>query len=98
MTVRPPPPDDFDPNPEWTDADWATARPARDVLPELLGDSASALLVRRPRGRPRSDTAKTKVNIRLSPDVLAHWRATGPGWQSRIDDLLRAAMNQKDRC
>jgi uncharacterized protein (DUF4415 family) len=96
MSKRPPPPEGFDPNPEWTDADWARARPAREVLPELLGVAAEPLLARRPRGRPRSESSKTKVNIRLSPDVLAHWRATGPGWQSRIDDLLRAAMSQKE--
>jgi uncharacterized protein (DUF4415 family) len=31
------------------------------------------------------------VNLRLDPDVLAHFRATGPGWQSRINEALRKA-------
>jgi uncharacterized protein (DUF4415 family) len=40
-------------------------------------------------GRPRKDAPKEAVNIRLDPDVLAHFRATGRGWQSRINAALR---------
>ena len=43
------------------------------------------------RGRPKSDAPKEAVNIRLDPDVLAHFRRTGPGWQSRINAALRKA-------
>ena len=42
-------------------------------------------------GRPKLANAKRSVHLRLSPDVLAHFRATGPGWQTRIDDVLRKA-------
>jgi uncharacterized protein (DUF4415 family) len=45
-------------------------------------------LVRRG-GRPKAATPKEAVNIRLDPDVLAHFRGTGPGWQSRINAALR---------
>jgi uncharacterized protein (DUF4415 family) len=45
----------------------------------------------RPIGRPKKATAKEAVNIRLDPDVLAFFRATGPGWQSRINEALRKA-------
>ena len=41
------------------------------------------------RGRPPSKAPKEAVSIRLSPDVLAHFRAGGPGWQTRIDAALR---------
>ncbi len=44
-----------------------------------------------PRGRPKSDKPKEHVNMRLDPDVLAHFRAGGPGWQSRINATLRKA-------
>jgi uncharacterized protein (DUF4415 family) len=76
-----------DDNPEWTEADFAAARPADEVM----GPELAALLVRRP-GRPPKPVAERKeaVSIRLSPDVLAHFRAQGPGWQTRIDDLLRS--------
>jgi uncharacterized protein (DUF4415 family) len=44
-----------------------------------------------PRGRPKSAKPKEHVNMRLDPDVLAHFRAGGPGWQSRINTTLRKA-------
>ena len=34
--------------------------------------------------------AKVSITLRLDPDVLDALRATGPGWQTRINDLLRA--------
>ena len=40
-------------------------------------------------GRPKSDPAKESISLRLDPDVLAFFRATGPGWQTRINDALR---------
>ena len=43
------------------------------------------------RGRPAKAAPKEAVNIRLDPDVLAYFRATGPGWQSRINEALRKA-------
>ncbi len=48
-------------------------------------------LIRPARGRPRKAAPKEAVNIRLDPDVLAHFRAGGPGWQSRINQALRKA-------
>ncbi|HEU0217821.1 MAG TPA: BrnA antitoxin family protein [Stellaceae bacterium] len=42
-------------------------------------------------GRPKKAAPKEAVNIRLDPDVLAHFRAGGPGWQSRINSVLRKA-------
>lgn len=49
-------------------------------------------LIRRAKiGRPKKDAPKKTVNIRLDPDVLAHFRATGSGWQSRINEALRKA-------
>ena len=43
------------------------------------------------RGRPKSDAPKQATNLRLDPDVLDHYRATGRGWQSRINQALRKA-------
>ncbi|MGH6988364.1 MAG: BrnA antitoxin family protein [Stellaceae bacterium] len=45
----------------------------------------------RPAGRPKSGTPKEAISLRLDPDVVAHFRATGPGWQSRINQALRKA-------
>ena len=46
------------------------------------------------RGRPPlpEGTRKESVSLRLSPDIL-HWlRCTGPGWQSRVEQMLRERM------
>lgn len=48
-----------------------------------------ARLVRR--GRPRLDNPKQAVSLRLDADVVTHFRQTGPGWQSRINEELRKA-------
>jgi uncharacterized protein (DUF4415 family) len=42
-----------------------------------------------PRGRPKSANPKQHVNMRLDPDVLEHFQAGGPGWQTRINAALR---------
>jgi uncharacterized protein (DUF4415 family) len=47
-----------------------------------------------PRGRPKSAAPKQAVSIRLDADVVAHVRATGPGWQSRINAALRRVVRR----
>lgn len=42
-----------------------------------------------PRGRPKSAAPKNAVSLRLDPDVIAHFRRGGRGWQSRINAALR---------
>ncbi|NYE26359.1 BrnA antitoxin family protein [Pigmentiphaga litoralis] len=41
-------------------------------------------------GRPKAETTKERITIRLSADVLAKFRATGPGWQTRINTALES--------
>jgi uncharacterized protein (DUF4415 family) len=43
------------------------------------------------RGRPKAAAPKVSTTLRLDPDVLHHFRAGGPGWQSRINAALRKA-------
>lgn len=50
----------------------------------------------RPVGSVKPDT-KAPVKIRLDPDVLAALRATGDGWQTRINDTLRASLRLAGR-
>jgi uncharacterized protein (DUF4415 family) len=68
-----------------------------DDAPELMEDWFAKAdlyegdkLVRRG-GRPRKAAPKEAVSIRLDTDVLAHFRAGGRGWQSRINTALRKA-------
>lgn len=69
-----------DENPEWTDAMFAQARRPGDL---------PATLKARLRGRPKAAFTKERTTIRLSPEVVAWFRQTGPGWQTRIDAALR---------
>jgi uncharacterized protein (DUF4415 family) len=69
---------------ELTDEDFAKMRPAEEVVPEIVA------AYRRTRGKQRAPVKKL-VSLRLDPDVVAHFRATGPGWQGRINEALRKA-------
>ena len=44
------------------------------------------------RGRPRAAVTQVSTTLRLDPDILAAYRATGPGWQGRINADLRRAL------
>lgn len=62
-----------------------------DELPELTDDMLARGQVNKG-GRPRSGNPKKLISIRLPEDVIARWRATGPGWQTRMaEKLARAA-------
>lgn len=81
-------------NPEWTAEAVSSARPAREVLPGLFGNTAAAEMLVPRRGRPPAVAPKQAVSLRLDPDVLAEFRATGPGWQTRINHALREWLNE----
>jgi uncharacterized protein (DUF4415 family) len=66
-----------------------------DDAPELTDDFFKRAtlydgnrLVRR--GRPKLVSPKAQVTLRLDADVLCDLRATGPGWQTRANDALKA--------
>jgi len=64
-----------------------------DDAPELDDawfDKADLLVGRQVvrRGRPPG-SAKTMVSLRLDSDLVDAWRATGPGWQTRMNEALR---------
>lgn len=67
---------------ELTATDIRRFRPAKDVLPETL------LAKLKMRGPQRTPT-KERITIRLSPDVVERFRATGGGWQTRVDAALK---------
>jgi len=67
---------------ELTAADLQHFRPAAEVLPAALRRKLGV------RGPQRTPT-KERITIRLSPDVVQPFRATGDGWQTRVDAALR---------
>ena len=67
-------------NPEWT---------ATDIKRAVPFSGLPASLQAKLRGRPKAAVTKERITIRLSPDVVQPFRATGVGWQTRIDAALR---------
>lgn len=75
-------------NPEWTKDDFAKSKSRQDVLPD-------AVLKAFPNTRgAQKSPKKIPVSIRLSYEVVEYFKASGPGWQGRIDDELKKAMSQ----
>lgn len=70
--------------------DDAVLRPMYVAQPAFL-----ATWLRRKRGRPAVDAPKKQVTLRLDQDVIEHFRSTGPGWQTRINDALRTLTAKK---
>jgi uncharacterized protein (DUF4415 family) len=65
--------------------EMASKRRNKAIAPVYHGDR----LLRR--GPPKSARSKEAVSLRIDPDVLARFRATGRGWQTRINDVLKRA-------
>jgi uncharacterized protein (DUF4415 family) len=79
-----------DPDTAELDDEWfAGARPAREVLPPEVYAGLVAMRRRPGQRGPQKAPTKERITIRLSRDVTEHFRATGEGWQGRIDDALR---------
>lgn len=78
-------------NPEWTTKMIANARPAKEVLPKIFGARAAAAMLKA-RGRPKSPDSKVAISLRLPPDTLVRWKATGPGWQTRMANVLQESV------
>jgi len=65
---------------------------AQDPEPFAL-DAAEFRQLRRV-GRPRAAVRRPMLSMRTDPDVLARLRAAGPGWQTRVNALLREAVDK----
>ena len=83
MKKRPNPELIDDENPEWTDEDFKRAVPF-SKLPESMQAKLLSL-----RGRPKLAVTKERITIRLSRDVVDTFRASGDGWQTRVDAALK---------
>ena len=70
--------------PELTDEVLARARPMREMFPDIVEAFERARGQRGPQKAP----TKERVGLRLDPEVVEHFRSTGPGWQGRINEVL----------
>ena len=58
-----------------------------EELPELTEEMLSRAVIRKA-GRPRSANPRVLISLRLPADLVEKWRATGPGWQTRMAKRL----------
>jgi uncharacterized protein (DUF4415 family) len=58
-----------------------------DELPELTEEMLARAVFKKA-GRPKSANPKQMISLRLPPEVVARWKATGPGWQTRMAKRL----------
>ncbi len=84
----------FDPaihneNPDWTAADFVKSKPASALPASILAQFPKTRV-----GRPRSENPKVPVKMRLDGDVVEALRATGPGWQTRVNDFLKSRISR----
>ncbi len=72
--------------PEWTDADFARAKPFKEVFPEQFA------AWKRTAGRLKLETPKVSTGFRLASDVVDGIKATGEGYNARVERVLREAL------
>jgi uncharacterized protein (DUF4415 family) len=72
--------------PEMTGGDFAAAKSLKAEMPDVVE------AMKRGRGRPKVENPKARVSLRLDPKIVAAYKATGEGWQSRINEILARAL------
>ncbi|MGB1216081.1 MAG: BrnA antitoxin family protein [Pikeienuella sp.] len=72
--------------PEATDEQLAQAKPFSVAFPALADAMRKNV-----GGRPKLDNPKVAVSLRLDQEIVARFKASGPGWQTRMNDTLRDA-------
>ena len=77
------------PTPEEDAAITAAAESDPDAQPLTDAQLAAMVPMRSLRGRPKSESRKLLLSVRYSPEVVAYFKSTGEGWQTRMDDALK---------
>jgi uncharacterized protein (DUF4415 family) len=85
MAKKPDPPVIDEDNPELTTGDFARAKPFKDVFPKQYKAWKKI-------GRPPVETPKIHIGFRLAADVVSGIRATGRGYNARVEKVLRDAL------
>src|SRR5215468_5268473 len=75
----------------------AAAKSDPDAQPLTPKQLKAMIPIRALRGRPKSKRKKLLVSVRYSPDVVAYFKSTGEGWQSRMDSVLRRYVARHSR-
>jgi uncharacterized protein (DUF4415 family) len=75
----------------------AAAKADPDAQPLTPAQLKAMVPARALRGRPPLESKKQLVSIRYSPEVLAYFKSTGDGWQSRMDSVLKEYVAKRSR-
>jgi uncharacterized protein (DUF4415 family) len=75
----------------------AAAKADPDAQPLTPKQLKAMVPIRALRGRPPLENKKQLVSIRYSPEVLAYFKSTGEGWQSRMDGVLKEYIAKRSR-
>ena len=75
----------------------AAAKADPDAQPLTPGQLKAMVPMKALRGRPRSESRKLLVSVRYSPEVVAYFKSTGEGWQSRMDGVLQQYVARQSR-
>lgn len=77
-----------DENPEWTPTSAAEARPFAEIFPDQFKT------LKAKGGRPPIEQPKIHIGFRLATDVVEGIRASGPGYNARVERALREALTK----
>lgn len=83
------------PSPEEDGAIRAAAKADPDAQPLTTRQLDAMIPLAALRGRPTSENKKQLLSVRYSPEVIAYFKATGDGWQTRMDDVLKDYVAKK---
>ena len=75
----------------------AAARLDPDARPLTPKQLKAMVPLRALRGRPKLENKKLLVSVRYTPEVVEYFKATGAGWQSRMDGVLRSYVTRQAR-
>ena len=76
-------------NPEWVKEDFAQARPFKEGVPRAVSGLENCSV------RPIIERPKVHVGFRLAADVVEGIKATGKGYNARVEQVLREAFAQR---
>ena len=77
--------------PEMRVADFAAAKSLKFNMPAVIE------AMKRGRGRPKSESPKERVSLRINPKIVAAYKATGKGWQSRMNEVLEDGLIRRKK-
>ncbi len=80
-----------------TDKELKNAKPvnAKDILPPEFFEAIAEIREIKQRGRPPQEHHKQRITLRLDDNIVTTLRSTGKGWQTRLNDFLNKAIEQK---